>query len=148
MTRGHRPQPRPADGDRQGRCRCSCCCPRSPCSWPSGWSSTAGRSCAPPSAPTTTAAEAARAGVQSVQPASVVRGQAPRVNRQPPSIAAQHYLAAAGVTGTVDVIGDRIQVRTSISFTPAFLSLIGLGEQQTVGRADARLARGVDQEQP
>lgn len=94
------------------------------------------------------AAEAARAGLQSVQPAGVVRGQPPRVNNAAAILAAQHYLAAAGVTGTVSVNGDRIQVRTSISFTPAFLSVIGLGEQQVTGRADARLGRGLDQEQP
>jgi hypothetical protein len=93
------------------------------------------------------AAEAARAGLQSVQPASVVRGQPPRVNNLAAILAGQHYLAAAGITGTVAVNGDRIQVTTTISFTPAFLSVIGVGEQQVTGRADARLARGVDQEQ-
>ena len=44
--------------------------------------------------------------------------------------------------------GGRVQVSTSISFTPAFLSLIGIGTQTVTGRATARLARGVDQEQP
>lgn len=95
-----------------------------------------------------TAAEAARAAVQSVQPANTVRGEAPRVNASAAIYAAQQYLARAGVTGSVRVIGDRVQVTTSTSFAPAFLSLIGLGTQTVDGRAEARLARGVDQEQP
>ena len=94
------------------------------------------------------AAEAARAGVQSVQPANTVRGQPAQVNPEAAISAARHYLSVAGVAGTVTVTGGRVQVSTSISFTPAFLSLIGLGTQTVTGRASARLARGVDQEQP
>jgi len=94
------------------------------------------------------AAEAARAAVQSVQPGGTVRGQPPRVNAAAAVNAAQSYLAAAAVPGTVTVTGDRVQVATSVSFTPAMLSLIGLGTQTVTGRADARLARGVEQEQP
>ena len=94
------------------------------------------------------AAEAARAGVQSVQPANTVRGQPAQVNPEAAISAARHYLSVAGVAGTVTVTGGRVQVMTSISFTPAFLSLIGLGTQTVTGRASARLARGVDQEQP
>lgn len=94
------------------------------------------------------AAEAARAGVQSIQPANTVRGQPAQVNPEAAISAARHYLSVAGVAGTVTVTGGRVQVSTSISFTPAFLSLIGLGTQTVTGRASARLARGVDQEQP
>ncbi len=94
------------------------------------------------------AAEAARAGVQSIQPANTVRGQPAQVNPEAAIGAARHYLSAAGVAGTVTVTGGRVQVSTSISFNPAFLSLIGLGTQTVTGRAEARLARGVDQEQP
>lgn len=94
------------------------------------------------------AAEAARAAAQSVQPGLTVRGQAPQVNSTAAVSAAQAYLAAAGVTGAVTVSGDRVQVTTSSSFTPTFLSLIGLGTQTVTGQADARLARGVEQEQP
>lgn len=93
-----------------------------------------------------TAAEAARAAVQSVQPASTVRGNAPRVNATEAISAGQQYLRRAGVTGTVSVIGDRVRVTTSSSFNPAFLSLIGLGTQTVAGHAEARLARGVGRE--
>ena len=94
------------------------------------------------------AAEAARAALQSVRPADTIRGRRPRIDQAAAVGAAQRYLAAAGVAGSVSVTGDRVQVQTSSSFTPAFLSLIGLGSQSVTGRADARLVRGVEQEQP
>ena len=84
------------------------------------------------------AAEAARAGVQSIQPANTVRGQPAQVNPEAAISAARHYLSVAGVAGTVTVTGGRVQVSTSISFTPAFLSLIGLGTQTVTGRASAQ----------
>jgi Flp pilus assembly protein TadG len=94
------------------------------------------------------AAEAARAAVLSVQAGSTVRGRAPSVDTAAAVRAAQDYLAAAGMTGTVSVGEGRVRVTTSTSFMPAFLSLIGLGTQTVTGQADARLARGVDREQP
>jgi Flp pilus assembly protein TadG len=94
------------------------------------------------------AAEAARAALQSVQPGATVRGQPPVVNPQQAISAAQHYLTVAGVTGTVTVTGDQVQVTTHASFTPAFLSLIGLGTQTVTGHGSARLARGVDRATP
>jgi Flp pilus assembly protein TadG len=94
------------------------------------------------------AAEAARAAVLSVQPGSTVRGQRPQINTAAAVRAGQDYLAAAGVAGSVSVSNARVQVSTSTSFTPAFLSLIGLGTQTVTGQATARLAGGVEQEQP
>jgi hypothetical protein len=94
------------------------------------------------------AAEAARAAVLSVQPGSTVRGLAPRTDSAAAVRAAQDYLRAAGITGSVQVSDGWVQVATTSTFTPSFLSLIGLGPQTVTGRADARLARGVDQEQP
>lgn len=93
------------------------------------------------------AAEAARAAVLSVQPGSTVRGQRPQIDTAAAVRAAQDYLTAAGITGTVSVSNGRVQVSTSTSFTPAFLSLIGLGTQTVTGQAAARLARGVQQEE-
>lgn len=94
------------------------------------------------------AAEAARAAVQAVQPARTVRGLPPRTDPAGARSAAQAYLHAAGVTGSVSVTGQRVRVSTTLSFTPTFLSLIGLGPQTVTGQADARLVRGVDQELP
>jgi Flp pilus assembly protein TadG len=94
------------------------------------------------------AAEAARAAVLSVQPGSTVRGLTPRIANAAAIQAAQNHLLVAGIDGSVQVSGGRVQVATTSTFTPSFLSLIGLGPQTVTGRADARLARGVDQEQP
>jgi Flp pilus assembly protein TadG len=95
-----------------------------------------------------TATEAARAAVLSVQPAGTVRGQRPTVDAVAARRAAQNYLQRAGVSGSVTVGDGRVQVTTNSSFTPSFLSIIGLGTQTVTGHATARLARGVQQEQP
>lgn len=95
-----------------------------------------------------TASEAARAAVLSVEPGTTVRGARPRVNATAARRAAEDFLRLAGVQGTVTVGDGRVEVRTSSSFTPAFLSIIGLRTQTVTGRASARLARGVEQEQP
>ena len=94
------------------------------------------------------AAEAARAAVQSIDPGTTIRGQRPRVDERSARTAAQDYLRSAGVSGSVTVGDGRVQVRTSSTFTPSFLSIIGLGAQTVTGQASARLARGVAQEQP
>jgi len=95
-----------------------------------------------------TAAEAARAAVLSIQPGNTVRGRAPQVDPSAARKAAEGYLRHAGVQGTVTVGNGRVEVRTFSSFTPSFLSIIGLGTQTVTGQASARLARGVEQEQP
>ena len=94
------------------------------------------------------ASEAARAAVLSVQPGNTIRGQRPTVDEVAARQAAERYLQRAGVAGSVSVGDGRVQVRTASSFTPAFLSIIGLVAQTVTGQADARLARGVAQEQP
>jgi len=94
------------------------------------------------------ASEAARAAVLSVQPGNTVRGLRPQVNETAARTAAKDYLQRAGVQGTVTVGAGRVQVRTVSTFTPSFLSIIGLGAQTVTGQASARLARGVQQEQP
>ena len=95
-----------------------------------------------------TASEAARAAVLSIEPGTTVRGERPKVNETAARKAAEDYLRRAGVEGTVTVGNGRVEVRTSSSFTPTFLSIIGLRTQTVTGQASARLARGVEQEQP
>ncbi len=94
------------------------------------------------------AAEAARAALQSVQPGATVRGRTPQVAASAAATAARNYLMAAGVDGMVTVTAGRVQVQTTIDFRPAFLSSIGLGDQSVTGRAEARLARGIEVELP
>jgi Flp pilus assembly protein TadG len=94
------------------------------------------------------AGEAARAAVLSIEPGTTIRGQRPRVDQAAARRAAEDYLQRAGVAGSVTVGDGRVQVRTTSSFTPSFLSIIGLGSQTVTGQASARLVRGVEQEQP
>ncbi len=94
------------------------------------------------------AGEAARAAVLSIEPGSTIRGQRPQVDQGAARRAAEDYLQRAGVSGSVTVGDGRVQVRTTSSFTPSFLSIIGLGAQIVTGQASARLVRGVEQEQP
>jgi len=93
------------------------------------------------------AGEAARAAVLSIEPGTTIRGQRPRVDQAAARRAAEDYLQRAGVSGSVTVGDGRVQVRTTSSFTPSFLSIIGLGTQTVTGQASARLVRGVEQEQ-
>lgn len=94
------------------------------------------------------AGEAARAAVLSIEPGSTVRGERPRVDETAARRAAEAYLQRVGVLGSVAVGDGQVQVRTASSFTPSFLSIIGLGAQTVTGQASARLVRGVEQEQP
>ena len=94
------------------------------------------------------ASEAARAAVLSIRPGSTVRGERPEVDQAAARQAAQAYLQRAGVAGSVTVGNGQVQVRTTSSFTPSFLSIIGVGVQTVTGQASARLVRGVEQEQP
>jgi Flp pilus assembly protein TadG len=94
------------------------------------------------------AGEAARAAVLSIEPGNTIRGERPEVNQTAARKAAEAYLRRAGVSGSVTVGDGRVQVRTTSSFTPSFLSIIGLGAQTVTGQASARLVRGVEQEQP
>ena len=93
------------------------------------------------------AGEAARAAVLSIEPGTTIRGQRPRVDQAAARRAAEGYMQRAGFSGSVTVGDGRVQVRTTSSFTPSFLSIIGLGTQTVTGQASARLVRGVEQEQ-
>ena len=94
------------------------------------------------------AGEAARAAVLSIEPGSTVRGERPRVDETAARRTAEAYLQRVGVLGSVAIGDGQVQVRTTSSFTPSVLSIIGLGAQTVTGQASARLVRGVEQEQP
>ena len=56
--------------------------------------------------------------------------------------AAQRYLEAAGVTGTVAITdGTTITVTVKDSYDPQFLGLIGINRLDVTGTATARLVR-------
>jgi len=88
------------------------------------------------------AAQAARTGAQEVQGSTAVRGEDLRVDIAAAKSAAQDYLHAAGVNGTVTVTGgDTLIVRTTDTYDPKFLGIIGLDAMQVTGEASARLIR-------
>ena len=93
------------------------------------------------------AAEAARAGGQSIQTGPAVRGEeAPRVDAGRAQAAAQSYLAAAGVGGDVRIIdGQRLEVTATVRYASVFGTLLNLPNVAT-GSADVRLVRGLDSE--
>lgn len=94
------------------------------------------------------AAEAARAGAQAVAEAPALRGESAQLQPGAARSAAQAYLAAAGVPGTVRITGgSRLEVDTTTRYQPLFLSMIGIGPVSTNGYAEARLVRGLDVEQ-
>ncbi len=87
------------------------------------------------------AAQAARTGAQEVQ-GSAVRGGDLRVDIAAAKSAAQDYLRAAGLSGTVTVIGgDTLVVRTTDTYNSKFLGIIGLDAMQVTGEGSARLIR-------
>ena len=88
------------------------------------------------------AAQAARTGAQEVQGSTAVRGEDLRVDITAAKSAAQDYLRAAGVNGTVTVTGgDTLVVRTTDTYNSKFLGIIGLDAMQVTGEASARLIR-------
>ena len=90
------------------------------------------------------AAEAARTGGEQVQAAPAIEGRYVSINTAAARTAAQQYLAAAGVTGTVTVTGaDTIHVEVTDTYKPTFLSFIGIGDLTVTSEASARIVRSL-----
>lgn len=86
------------------------------------------------------AAQAARTGGQAIDQAAAVQGQ-DVVDPAAAVAAAQSYLAAAGVDGQVQIVGNQVVVDVTISTQTTFLALIGINEFTLDGHATADLAR-------
>lgn len=87
------------------------------------------------------AAQAARTGAQEVG-STAIRGEELRVDINAAESAAQGYLNAAGVQGSVTVVnGDTLIVRTTDTYDSKFLGIIGLDSMRVTGEASARLIR-------
>ena len=84
------------------------------------------------------AEEAARAGAQAVDLTAAQRGQA-RLDPTAARTAAQRYLTATGVPGTVTVTGDRIQVDVTATTPTVLLGLVGVETITSTGSAQAQL---------
>ncbi|HEY9564851.1 MAG TPA: pilus assembly protein TadG-related protein [Nocardioides sp.] len=88
------------------------------------------------------AAQAARTGGQQVQAVPAVEGRYVALDTAAARQAAEEYLAAAGVEGTVTVSGgNTLTVNVTDIYAPTFLSLIGVGDLKVTGDASARLIR-------
>jgi len=88
------------------------------------------------------AAQAARAGGQQVEAAPAVEGRYVALDTAAARRAAEQYLAAAGVEGTVTVTdGTTLVVRVTDIYEPTFLSMVGIGDLTVTGDASARLIR-------
>lgn len=90
------------------------------------------------------AAEAARTGGERVQAAPAITGDQVAVDTSAARGAAQAYLAASGVTGTVTITGgDTITVDVTDTYTPKFLTVIGIRDLTVTSTATARLVRSL-----
>jgi Flp pilus assembly protein TadG len=88
------------------------------------------------------AAQAARAGGEQVEAAPAIQGRYVRIDTAAARGAAQDYLHAAGVNGTVSVTGgDTIHVTVRDSYDPRFLPFLGIKQLDVTGTASARLIR-------
>jgi Flp pilus assembly protein TadG len=90
------------------------------------------------------AAQAARAGGEQVQAAPAVEGQYLAIDTSEARTAAQDYLTASGVIGTVTITnGNTITVDVTDTYVPKFLSIIGINHLTVTGKASARLIRSL-----
>ena len=90
------------------------------------------------------AAHAARAGGEQIDTDSM-RGHTVRADAGAAKAAAQAYLRAAGVSGTVTTHGGTtLDVLTSDTYQPLFLNYLGIIHIAVTGQATARIARALD----
>lgn len=88
------------------------------------------------------AAQAARAGGEEVQPGPAIEGRALAIDAANARAAAQQYLRAAHVRGTVNIAGgDTLTVTVHDSYETKFLGLIGITDLGVTSIATARLVR-------
>lgn len=90
------------------------------------------------------AAQAARTGGQEVQAAPAIEGRYLNVDASAARSAAEDYLSAAGIDGTVSISGgDTIIVDVTDTYEPRFLGLLGIDHLAVTGTATARLVRSL-----
>lgn len=88
------------------------------------------------------AAQAARAGGEQVEADAAIQGRRLGVSPTAARAAAQEYLDAAGVSGTVAIAGgDTLTVTVHDTYDPQFLGLIGINHLDVTGTATARVIR-------
>jgi hypothetical protein len=97
------------------------------------------------------AEQAARAGAQAIDIATVRAGGPVRLNPRQARQAANAYLAAAGASGTVtltrDATGELVSVVVPFSIRSSLLTLAGIPQLRGTGQASARNCQGVVHEE-
>jgi Flp pilus assembly protein TadG len=90
------------------------------------------------------AAEAARAAGQAIDLDQAAAGGEKVADPGRAVAAAQRYLRAAGVTGTVSLSGDRRQVTVTVTgtYNTAILGIVGIGRLTVTGHGTAQLLTG------
>lgn len=90
----------------------------------------------------TIAAQAARVAGQQLDPTAAVRGLGTRADVYNAANAANTFIAAAGMTGSTQVVGGTtIVVQTSSTYETTFLSVLGFSTLPASGQAEARIVR-------
>jgi Flp pilus assembly protein TadG len=88
------------------------------------------------------AAQAARSGGEEVQAAPAIQGRSATIDVTAAKTTAEHYLDAAGVTGSVTITGpDTITVTVHVSYRTKFLGLMGIDHLDVTSTATAHLIR-------
>lgn len=91
------------------------------------------------------AAEAGRAGGQAIDVPAAITGEPPTIDARAAVGAAQAYLRANGVTGSVSVgdAGRSLTVNVTTTANTVFLGLVGVNTMTVRGSAKVSLVRGV-----
>ena len=84
------------------------------------------------------ASNAARSAVNAIGGDTVLDGSL-TVDTQTAEQAAENYLTSAGMTGTVTVTGEVVNVEAQTKYTTKFLSIIGINQLPGHGAASAQL---------
>lgn len=92
------------------------------------------------------AAQAARAAGQQIDAeVYLTDGRSVAIVNASARDAAIAYIEAAGMTGTARIVsGTELVVETYATYTPVFLSALGVGELQVTGTATTRAVRALD----
>lgn len=89
------------------------------------------------------AEQAARAGAQEIDPATVLAGGAPHLDRIKASERARAFLNAQGLDGSVVASADSVTVTVTRRQHLAFLQTLGLPDRSVAGTATARPEHGL-----
>lgn len=94
------------------------------------------------------AQEAARSGAQAIDLAAYRADGTLRLIPHQASTAAHNYLAAAGHTGTVSIVGNTVSVTITINQPTQLLGLVGISSITITGTGKAEPQRGITEAIP